>query len=317
MIPRIIYTHHSRSCVVHRETNGAMYSVGGLPAVLLPHLKKLESESQRKSLMDTRSSGCRQTHQGIQLGVGVSPRWGKEYKHTQVLLPLLVSVVEELDGTHLWQRHLMTSEMIPRKGLNNQPIPAFDFTTSGCKKAGMNPTEDAEGKPANDMDVEFFSIEGRVDSVSKDLLAVRESMDGIKSSASPFHVHNNAFIGLNYVPSVGGRHAPPPAVAEILRCSSCVQTCPTCSQDGGCAKCLLCPLHLGAKDKTDTVAIFHQSSKTVSKNKVYLLIGDEAFQMSGGLCIRFNAKETLHGTWAPEKIDPIKNHWFSLEIVGQ
>jgi len=112
-------------------------------------------------------------------------------------------------------------------------------------------------------------------------------------------------------PSEGVSHGIPVGVASIRRAlKDCKSSCATCAKD--CTFCPLCPLKK-IESKSLMTVFAYQKDGTPLTETAYVLLGDKAIAMTGGVCIVFNPTQMPFGLWKDGH--GVKYPWRCLEVV--
>ena len=99
--------------------------------------------------------------------------------------------------------------------------------------------------------------------------------------------------------AAGQHHDPPPqivAAAAGRYSHSCQDTCVICA-GGNCANCEQCCLHLDSTDQSITFGLAFQHRRLTMGKRAWLVLGDDAYMVSGGLAWAMWGAGLLHGIW--------------------
>ena len=97
----------------------------------------------------------------------------------------------------------------------------------------------------------------------------------------------------------GQTHDPPPQVVAASHgryTMSCQDTCLLC-RGGNCVNCDLCCLHVDDFDESVTFGCAFQQKRLLVHKRAWLVLGNKAFEISGGLAWAMWGKTLVHGIW--------------------
>ena len=82
--------------------------------------------------------------------------------------------------------------------------------------------------------------------------------------------------------------------------------------------CKWCYLHTDNSDTSLTVGVGYQNPDVLRKHRAYLILGEDVYELAGGLSWAINAATLQHGTWTAPLIDetiPAKTDFYACVFV--